>query len=59
LDLALVKVQGNYQATTTQVMTGFHNPIDAVLFEGKLYVLEFGGGGGIWEITFAEEEKEE
>ncbi len=59
LELELAQVEGNYQATTTQIMTGFHNPIDAVLFDGKLYVLEFGGQGGIWEITFAEEEKEE
>src|SRR5258706_561223 len=54
LDLELVKKGEQYQMTATQIMAGFKNPIDAVLFEGKLYVLEYGGHGGIWEITFPE-----
>ena len=54
LDLKLTKVEDHYQVTTTQIMTGFNNPIDAVLFGDKLYVLEYGGQGGIWEITFPE-----
>lgn len=54
LDLQLVKKGDHYEMTATQIMTGFKNPIDAVLLDGKLYVLEYGGNGGIWEITFPE-----
>jgi Glucose / Sorbosone dehydrogenase len=44
-------------ATTTQVRTtrlvqGFANPIDSEIIGNRLYVIEFGGLGGLWEITF-------
>jgi hypothetical protein len=37
---------------TTQIARGFQNPIDAALIENRLYVLDFGGNGAIWELTF-------
>ena len=33
------------------VVCGFLNPIDAEIRDGRLYVLEFGGAGTVWEIT--------
>ena len=38
----------------TRLVRGFVNPIDAVLVENRLYVLEFGGGERVWELTFGE-----
>ncbi|HMB90690.1 MAG TPA: T9SS type A sorting domain-containing protein, partial [Rhodothermales bacterium] len=32
---------------------GFTNPIDAVLVDNTLYVLEYGGDRMLWAITFA------
>ena len=52
LHLVLQRGVDNYEMTATQVATGFANPIDAVLIENRLYVLEWGPPGGIWELTF-------
>lgn len=52
LHLRLSQQGDNYQAITTTLARGFQNPIDAVLIENRLYVLEFGGNGAIWELTF-------
>lgn len=54
-DLLLIKLTkkgDNYQMTATQIAENFQNPMDSVLIGNKLYVLEFGGNGAIWEITF-------
>ncbi|HEX5691542.1 MAG TPA: hypothetical protein VFX76_16125, partial [Roseiflexaceae bacterium] len=49
-----LKPQGqSYVATTTQIAADFKNPIDSVLIENRLYVLDFSGQGAIWELTFA------
>jgi len=50
--MRLTKTGDNYEATTTQVAKGFLNPIDAVLIENRLYILEFAGNGTIWELTY-------
>lgn len=42
----------NYEAITTQIATDFRRPIDAVMIENRLYVLEWDGAGVIWELTF-------
>jgi len=42
----------NYQSVTTQIARGFQNPVAAVLIENRYYLLENGGKGVIWEITF-------
>ncbi|MCU0493156.1 MAG: PQQ-dependent sugar dehydrogenase [Chloroflexaceae bacterium] len=53
LHIVLTKQGDNYVATTEQFARGFKNPIDAVLVENRLYVLEFGPGAAIWELTFS------
>ena len=52
LHLRLTKTGDNYQAVTTQIAREFQNPIDAVLIENRLYVLDFSGNGAVWELTF-------
>ncbi len=52
LHLSLTKTEDNYEMVTTEIASGFANPIDAVLIENKLYVLEWGSEGAIWELTF-------
>ena len=52
LHLQLTKKGDNYEVSTTEIARGFQNPIDAVLIENHLYVLEYGGNGAIWELTF-------
>lgn len=52
LQLRLTRRGDNYEAVTTQVARGFKNPISAVMIENRLYVLEFGDGGSLWELTF-------
>lgn len=51
LYLKLTKRGDNYETTATQIAREFKNPIDAVLIENRLYVLDF-GTGIIWELTF-------
>ena len=50
LHLDLTKSGDAYEATVTQIARNFANPIDSVLIDNKLYVLEYGGEGGIWEV---------
>ena len=52
LHLQLTKRGDNYESVTAQIAREFNNPIDAVLIENRLYVLDFGEGGTIWELTF-------
>jgi hypothetical protein len=57
-DLALMnltKVNGEYEMTMNVLVTGFTAPIDSVLVDNKLYVIEnrySGTPGAIYEITF-------
>jgi hypothetical protein len=52
LHLQLRKRGDNYEAVTTVLTRQFKNPIDAVMIENRLYVLEYGDGTAIWELTF-------
>jgi len=52
LHLALTKRGNNYESVTTQIARDFKNPIDAVMIENRLYVLEYGSDGAIWELVF-------
>ncbi len=52
LHLTLTKRGDNYEAVTTQIARDFKNPISAVIIENRLYVLEYGSGSAIWELTF-------
>ena len=53
VDLDLTKLGNtNYQARVTRMVGGFANPIDAAIISNKVYVIEYGGNQGVWEITF-------
>jgi glucose/arabinose dehydrogenase len=52
LHMSLTKREDNYESVTTQIAVDFKNPIDAVMIENRLYVLEYGADGTIWELTF-------
>jgi len=52
LHLQLTKKGDNYEMTTTEIASGFPFPIDTVLIENRLYVLDYAGNGEIWELTF-------
>ncbi len=51
LDVKLAKAGGNYRASMTQLVIGFDYPVDGALLGNKLYVLDYGGKGSIWEVT--------
>lgn len=54
-DLLLIKLKkigDAYQMTAEQIVKGFDRPIDGALVGDKLYVLDNGGEGAIWEISF-------
>ena len=52
LHLQLTKTGDNYEVRTTEIARGFLYPIDAVLIENRLYILDYAGNGAIWELTF-------
>ena len=51
LHLDLAKVGDNYEARVTRIVGGFSNPIDAEIIGNRIYVIEWGGGRGLWEIV--------
>jgi hypothetical protein len=51
--LSFFKTSTSYTVSTEQLAEGFKNPIDEVLIGNHLYVLEYGDGGSIWELSFA------
>ena len=54
LELDYDETTDNFVMKTTRIAEGFNQPIDAVLIENELYVIEYGGrqhGGNIWKIT--------
>ena len=51
LHLDLAKVGDNYEARVTRIVGGFSNPIDAEIIGNSIYVIEWGGGRGLWEIV--------
>ncbi len=52
--LKLNKIDDAYTMESSILVSGFDNPIDATLVDGfNLYVVEYGGGRGIWEIKLA------
>jgi hypothetical protein len=52
VDLNLVKTNGEYQAHVVRLVGGFSNPIDAEMIGQRLYVVEYGGKQGLWEVLF-------
>ena len=51
LHLDLAKLGDNYEAHVTRIVGGFSNPIDAEIIGNRIYVIEWGGGRGLWEIV--------
>ncbi len=51
LFLDLQRTAAGYEARAQSVVCGFLNPIDTEILGGRLYVLEFGGSGSVWEVT--------
>jgi len=53
LDLNLTQLgTTNYQAQVTRLVGGFSNPIDAAIIGNRIYVIEYSGNQGVWEVTF-------
>ena len=51
--LELIKLgETNHQAWVTKLIGGFSAPIDAEIIGNRIYVIEYGGDEGLWEITF-------
>lgn len=52
LHLNLTKIgTTSYQVRARRIVQGFTNPIDAEIIQNKIYVLEYGGNQGIWEVN--------
>ena len=51
LHLDLAKVGDHYEARVTRIVGGFSNPIDAEIIGNRLYVIEWSGERGLWEIA--------
>jgi len=51
--LAFFKQGKSYRVTTQRLAKGFKNPIGEVVIGRHVYVLEYGKGGAIWELTFS------
>jgi glucose/arabinose dehydrogenase len=51
LFLDLQRTAAGYEVRAQSLVCGFLNPIDTEILNGRLYVLEFGGAGTVWEIT--------
>lgn len=52
LHLDLTKIGNtNYQVRTKRIIAGLNNPIDSEIIGNKIYVIEYGGNQGIWEVT--------
>lgn len=51
LFLDMQRMAAGYEVRAQSVVCGFLNPIDTEILNGRLYVLEFGGAGTVWEVT--------
>jgi glucose/arabinose dehydrogenase len=54
LEMSYNPEKDNYDLRTTRVAEGFSQPVDAVLVDNDLFVLEYGGrqrGGNIWKVS--------
>lgn len=58
LDLSYNAAADNFYVKTTSIVNNFNAPVDAILIDNKIYVLEHGtansDGGRIWKITLPE-----
>ena len=51
LHIDMEKRDGRYEAHFTRLVEGFSGPIDAEIIGNKIYVVEWSGDRGIWEVT--------
>lgn len=51
LHLTLTRSGADYRLRAKRLVCGFRNPIDAEIFDGRLYVLEWGGTGALVEVS--------
>jgi len=51
LHLDLKKAGEVYQLRATRITGGFNHPIDAEIIGNRIYVLEHGGSGTVWEVS--------
>jgi cysteine-rich repeat protein len=51
LAIKVIPVGSTFEIETRQIITGFTQPIDSLLLGGKLYVVEYGAAGRIYEIA--------
>jgi hypothetical protein len=51
LHLDLSKAGDTYRMRATRIVRSFNNPIDAEIVGNRIYVLDYGGAGNIWEVT--------
>jgi len=52
LHLTFSKVGNAYEVETRRIVRGFNHPVDAAIVGHRIYVLEHGGSGSVWEVTF-------
>ena len=53
MDLNLTKLGNtNYETTSTRIVGGFSGPVDTEIIGNRIYVIEYGGSQGLWEVTF-------
>ncbi len=58
LDMVYDEATDNYVTKTTRLVEGFREPVDAILVENIVYVIEYGGrGGNIWKISLPADAK--
>ena len=51
LDLSKTADGEGYTAQVTRLVAGFTSPVDAVMRGNKIYVLEYGDNGRLWEVA--------
>jgi hypothetical protein len=51
LHMDLEKVGDNYQGRFTRIVSDFRGPIDTEIIGNKIFVVEWSGDRGLWEIT--------
>ena len=51
LHMEMKKQNGKYEAYFTRLVEGFAGPIDAEIIENRIYVIEWSGERGIWEVS--------
>ncbi len=58
LDLAYNKEADNYFVKTRRIVDGFNGPVDALMIDNFVYIVEYGGkSGNIWKLTLPADSK--